>query len=403
MNELTPEQEIHARWQRFTGLLAERLPEAEGAFIFSRLNIFYFTGTSANGVFWLPAEGEPVLFCRRGLERAEIESPVKNIVRFNSYRDIAQALADHADNRPEKIAAEMNGLSWLLSNSLVKHLASVSFLPADRLIAMSRAKKSGWELQHLRQAGKKHNKCLTGLLVPHLHEGITELEIAHRISDIYFSEGHNGVLRMDTFGEEYFQGHIAMGDSANYPSFINGPVGLHGVNPAVPFMGSAEVAWRPGSSLIIDNGFTICGYQTDKTQVYWLGARETIPGHVRDAHDFCVAMQATIAEQLKPGAIPEDLWQQCLAIVAKSDWQEGFMGLGSNKVSFIGHGIGLAIDEYPVLANGFDQPLEEGMVLAIEPKIGIPGTGMVGTENTFEVSRNGGKSLTGEHNEIITV
>lgn len=79
------------------------------------------------------------------------------------------------------------------------------------------------------------------------------------------------------------------------------------------------------------------------------------------------------------------------------------MGLGRNKVEFVGHGIGLVIDEYPVLAKGFDLPLEEGMVLAIEPKIGIPGIGMVGTENTFEVTATGGQSLTGSHYDIITI
>ena len=72
------------------------------------------------------------------------------------------------------------------------------------------------------------------------------------------------------------------------------------------------------------------------------------------------------------------------------------MGLPENKVGFVGHGIGLAVDEYPVLAKGFDQPLEEGMVMAVEPKVGLQGLGMVGIENTFEVTKGGGKSLTGE-------
>ncbi|HER62355.1 MAG TPA: M24 family metallopeptidase, partial [Desulfobacteraceae bacterium] len=78
-------------------------------------------------------------------------------------------------------------------------------------------------------------------------------------------------------------------------------------------------------------------------------------------------------------------------------------GYGKNKVSFVGHGIGLAIDEYPALAKGFDLPIEEGMTLAVEPKIGIPGFGMVGVENTFEVTTGGGKCLTGEAFDIITV
>lgn len=403
MNKYTPTEEINSRWKRYKELIRQYLPQAEGAFIFSRLNIFYFTGTFVNGVFWLPIEGEPVLFCRRGAERAEIETPIKNIVQFNSYRDIEQTFTDLAITLPTKIATEMNGLPWSLSNSLIKYLPNAEFIPSDKLIAITRAKKSEWELQLLREAGKKHNKCLTQLLPPFLHEGINELQISHRISDIFYSEGHNGVLRMETFGEEAFLGHIAVGDSANYPSVFNGPVGLRGAHPAVPFMGAEEIKWYSGSPLTIDNGFTIGGYQTDKTQVYWLGNKNTITEPIKSAHNFCVEMQAMIAEQLKPGSTPSNLWNQCVQITSKSPWESGFMGLGNNKVSFVGHGIGLAIDEYPVLANGFDLPLEEGMVLAIEPKIGIPGIGMVGTENTFEVTPNGGKALTGNNYEIVTI
>jgi Xaa-Pro aminopeptidase len=400
---ITPATEIYSRWKRYREFFSKHLPQCEGSFVFSRLNIFYFTGTFANGVLWLPAEGEPILFCRRGAERAEIETPIDNIIQFTSYGDLESTFMNLAIDVPSKVAAEMNGLSWSLSNSLMKHLPSIEFIPCDKLIAVTRATKSEWELQFLREAGQKHNKCLTLLLPPLLYEGINELEISHRISEIFFSEGHNGVLRMETFGEEAFLGHIAAGESANYPSVFNGPVGLRGTHPAVPFMGSEEIKWTSGSPLTIDNGFMFGGYQTDKTQVYWLGKRTDIPDPIQNAHNFCIEMQARLAEQLCPGAIPGNLWNQCEEIVSRSPWPDGFMGLGSNKVDFVGHGIGLAIDEYPVLANGFDLPLEEGMVLAIEPKIGIPGLGMVGTENTFEVTADGGKPLTGSNYEIITV
>ena len=301
------------------------------------------------------------------------------------------------------VGAEMNGLSWALSNSLTKHLSSHQFFPADKLIAMTRAKKSEWERGIMREAGSKHAKCLTKLLPPFLHDGISELEICHKISELYFSEGHHGILRMENYGEEAFLGHISVGDSANYPSVFNGPVGLRGVHPATPHMGSAEVRWTTGKPLIIDNGFTLAGYMTDKTQVYWLGEKENMPANAIEAHNFCINLQNQIAGLLMPGTLPSKIWSHCLAQVELSGWSEGFMGCGKNKVFFVGHGIGLAIDEYPVLADGFDLPLEEGMTLAIEPKIGIPGFGMVGVENTFEVTTDGGKCLTGKDFDIIAV
>ncbi|MFZ5774436.1 MAG: M24 family metallopeptidase [Thermodesulfobacteriota bacterium] len=403
MNNHTPADEIASRLNRFQALLQQYLSQAEGSLVFSRLNIFYFTGSFANGVLWLPREGKPILFCRRGIERAAIESSVEVIVPFNSYGDIPKTFNEYGLSQPSTIAAEMGGLPWALANSLLKYLPEVKFQPADRLIAMTRAKKSEWELRIIREAGARHDKCLTQLLPPLLQEGINELEISHRLSELFFAQGHHGILRMETFGEEAYLGHIAVGDSANYPSVFNGPVGLRGAHPAVPFMGAEEVCWTAGYPLTIDNGFTLAGYHTDKTQVYWLGSRSSIPDHLQAAHDFCVELLARIAAQLRPGAIPSSIWRECEELALQSAWADGFMGLGNNKVRFVGHGIGLAIDEYPVLAKGFDQPLEEGMVLAIEPKIGISGLGMVGTENTFEVTAEGGKSVSGSNYDIITI
>ncbi len=403
MAEYTPAAEIESRCERYRALLQQYLPECEGALVFSRLNLYYFTGTLATGVLWLPIEGDSLLFCRKGVERAKIESPLKDILPFNSYKDIRGAFEDFSIPLPSKIAAEMNGLPWSLSKSLLKHLAGVEFVSGDKLIAMVRAVKSEWELQILSEAGKRHDQCLTRLLPPCLHGGMSELEISHKISELSFSLGHNGILRMDAFGEETFLGHIAIGQSANYPSFFNGPVGLRGTHPAAPFMGSAEVRWEPGSPLTIDCGFMLDGYQTDKTQVYWLGDKGSIPKDIQRAHDFCLEIQAQVAGRLKPGVKPSELWKQCEEEASQSPWSAGFMGLGNNKVNFVGHGIGLAIDEYPVIANGFDLPLEEGMVLAIEPKVGLPGVGMVGIENTFEVTRDGGMAITGEEYDIITI
>lgn len=403
MNDIVSLQELTSRWDRCRNLLQQFIPQAQGILVFSRLNIYYFSGSFANGVFWLPLSSDPVLFCRRGDERAKIDSPLNHIYPFRSYSDIETILNELGSSMPEVVAAEMNGLSWALSNSLIKHLSAHKFVPADRIIGICRAKKSEWELNILREAGSRHARCLTELLPPFLHDGITELEICHKVSEIFFSEGHHGILRMENYGEEAFLGHISVGESANYPSFFNGPVGLRGVHPAIPHMGSADVKWTKGKPLTIDNGFTLAGYMTDKTQVYWLGDRKGLPVNAIEAHDFCINLQNRIAELLRPGILPGEIWKHCLAKVERSEWRDGFMGLGKNKVFFVGHGIGLAIDEYPVLANGFDLPLEEGMTLAIEPKIGISGFGMVGVENTFEVTTDGGKCLTGDNFDILCI
>ena len=301
MNDIIPAQELASRWDRCKKLLQQFIPQAQGLLVFSRLNIYYFSGSFANGVFWLPLSGEPVLFCRRGEKRAKIESPIDHIYPFKSYSEIEAILDDLGFSLPKLVAAEMNGLSWALANSLTKHLSTHRFVPADKIIGMSRAKKSEWELSIIREAGSRHAKCLTELLPPFLHDGISELEICHKISELFFAEGHLGILRMENYGEEVFLGHISVGDSANYPSVFNGPVGLRGVHPAAPYMGSAAVKWTKGKPLIIDNGFTLAGYMTDKTQVYWLGDRENMPVNALKAHNFCIDLQHQVAKLLRPG------------------------------------------------------------------------------------------------------
>jgi len=220
LNDSISAKELASRWDRCRILLRQLVPQAQGILVFSRLNIYYFTGTFANGVFWLPLSGEPVLFCRRGDERAKIDSPINRIFPFRSYKDIETILVDLGCSLPEVVAAEMNGLSWTLANNLTKHLSPRQFVFADKIIGMCRAAKSEWELSILREAGAKHERCLNRLLPPFLHSGISELAICHKISELFFSEGHLGILRMENYGEEVFLGHISVGDSANYPSGV---------------------------------------------------------------------------------------------------------------------------------------------------------------------------------------
>ena len=113
-------------------------------------------------------------------------------------------------------------------------------------------------------------------------------------------------------------------------------------------------------------------------------------------------IQDTVASLLKTGAIPSQIYESIIAELEPS-FLENFMGYGNRKVHFLGHGIGLEIAEHPVIAKGFDNPLEEGMVIAVEPKKGIKGVGMVGTENTFVVTSDGGRSITGNHPGLMQV
>ncbi len=400
--EKMEEKEVARRVERLRGLWEKECSDCQGVFIFSRLNIYYFTGTWANGLLFIPFEGEPVLMCRRGELRARLESPLKNIVSFKSFGQVETILHDFDIPLPKFIGVEKTGISWALAELLQQRVIGRDFVAIDQLIARTRAVKSQWEIRKMELAGQRHHQGLYHLLPQKIKPGMTEREVSIKVWEIFFALGHHGMMRMQNCGEEIFLGHVAAGESANYPSVFNGPVGLRGQHPAVVHMGYAGKVWREDEPLTVDVGFCLEGYQTDKTQVYF--PEKWKPGpEVVDAHKVCIEVQQFLAENLKPGAVPARLYEQSLKIAEKSGFSEGFMALGVNKVKFVGHGIGLAIDEYPVIARGFDEPLEENMVLALEPKIGLPGIGMVGVENTFLVTKNGGRCLTGQQYDPVLV
>ena len=393
--ERIPGLELAQRHAQLRAALAIHAPEAEGLMAFSRLGIYYLTGALAPGVVWVPREGEPVLLLRRGAERARLESPLEHILAFRSFGDLPGLAAGTGSPLGKTVAAELGGVSWALGNILAAKLPEVRFVSGDAILAMAQSRKTDWELAKMRLAGARHRACLEQIIPSRVRPGMTEREISHVCWEVFFEHGHCGIMRMGTPSEEIFLGHVAAGDSGNYPSAFDGPLGLRGEHPAAPVMGYPGQVWQQGQPLALDVGFSLEGYLTDKTQVLWAGSEGSIPSEVRRAHDFCVKVQQWVAARLSPEHAPSELYAHCVEWAAREGFAEGFMALAPNTVRFIGHGIGLAIDGWPVIAKGFDEPFEVGQAMAVEPKIGIPGVGMVGVENTFEVTSMGGRCLTG--------
>ncbi len=401
--EKLPLEEMQNRHSACIHLCQKIQPHAGGMLFFSRLSIYYMTGSFADGVLWLPVQGEPLLFVHRGQERVALESHLTHVHAMPHWKDIPHLCQELGSPLSPTLAAEMSALPWNMAKDVQQALPQHNFVAGDAILLQARSRKSAWELNKMRIAGARHHEGVFTLLPQRMQAGMSERELAILSWDVFFSLGHSGMNRMGHFGEECFLGHIAVGDNGNYPSHFNGPLGLKGEHPAVPYMGHSKALWEKNQILAMDIGYALEGYHTDKTQVYFSGKLQDMPSVARKAHEACMEIQQRAAEQLRPGAIPSEIWNDAKARAVKWGIDEGFMGLGGNKVPFLGHGIGLVIDEFPVIASRFDAPLEEGMTIALEPKVGISGLGMVGVENTFEVTPNGGISLTGEDYEIIEV
>lgn len=396
-------EELRSRHARCRSLLEQFAPGAKGLLVFNRVNIYYFTGTPCNGVFWLPLEGEPVLMAKRSLERALADSPLPNIVPYRSFKDIPGILEGLGQNLPAVAAAEQSSLPWAMADQLQKQLSSTRFVSGDTALARLRAVKSPYELEKMRMAGARHNESLISLVPAAVRPGMTELDIARRLLDIFISQGHAGTTRLQSYGEESFSGTVAVGENSLVPGHNSFSHGYRGLHPAVPFLGSPTAVWQPGGLLGLDNAFSWQGYLTDITQVYFAGKESGIPAPVRKAQDVCLEVEAVVCGSMRAGAVPSELYAMALEIVEKYGYTDSFMGVGSSKAGFLGHGIGLFQDEWPVLAKRFDDPLEEGMIIAVEPKIAVPGFGMTGTENTWEIRDTGAVSITGAPRTIICV
>ena len=121
------------------------------------------------------------------------------------------------------------------------------------------------------------------------------------------------------------------------------------------------------------------------------------------AYDVAEQVLRATEARLQPGVIAEHLYLLALDQVQEAGLSAHFMGYGADQVKFLGHGIGLEIDELPVLAKGFKYPLAPGMVIAIEPKFTFPGRGVVGIEDTYLITDNGYEKLTISREGILRV
>lgn len=398
--ERLPLAEIQARHARCREILATRLPRAGGILVTGTPNLYYMTGTSANGLFWLPLAGEPVLAVRKGLERAKLESPLETIVPFRSYKELPGIFVENGVPLPASIAVDQAGVSWEQGRMLADRLPGIELLPADAVLARTRALKSELELIKMRESCKRLGLSLTELSA-RIRPGMSEYTVSRILWDIMLSLGHAGLFPTGLHGSTIQLGHICAGDNGNHPSAYDGPLGIRGAHPSSPVMGHPESLWNKGQILAVDTGFNFEGYISDKTRLHFAGPAKDIPASVQKAQDAAMHIAERTAEMLKPGAIPAEIYTLSLDIARKTGFAETYMGAGDNQVRFLGHGIGLTISEWPVFARGFAEPLQAGMTVALEPKIALPGIAMVGVENTFEITENGAVSLTGNCNGIL--
>ena len=396
MSEKTPASELHSRMASFCKIMDQQNPDWKMAMIFSKVNLLYFTGSMSEGMLIIERERGATYWVRRSYDRAVMESEFADIKPMGSYRDAAQIYT----KIPTEVYLETEFVPLAMFNRVQKHFPFQSFKALDFQLSITRAVKSVWELSFMEKAGQIHQRVLEEKVPAMLREGMSEADLAAELYEVMVKEGHQGTARFAMHDTDIVVAQLGFGESSLIPTNFDGPGGNRGLNAAVPSLGSRERKLKKGDLVFVDMGVGVNGYHSDKTTTYMFGT--PLPKEVQQIHQQCVAVHNRVAEMLKPGNTPEAIYESIMDGLTP-EFQQNFMGFGKRQVKFLGHGIGLTVDELPVLAKGFKMPLQENMVFAVEPKKGIEGIGMVGIENTFVVTTNGGRCITGNNPGLILV
>jgi Xaa-Pro aminopeptidase len=187
-----------------------------------------------------------------------------------------------------------------------------------------------------------------------------------------------------------FLGSVLSGPSATRPTFHQAVMGGWGLSPAMPHGASRRRIGR-GEPVAVDLTGVHMGYISDETRTFSVGP---LPEELREGQHAAQEILREVVRELRPGIQNTRPWERAAALAQELGVAEGFMGVGRERMRFIGHGVGLELDELPVLSEGSPGTVPDGATVAIEPKIVYPGVGVLGEENTYLVAKDGTRQLT---------
>jgi Xaa-Pro aminopeptidase len=382
------QSELQTRWQKIQQKI--KAEQADGCLISTNVNLLYALGRVINGYAYLPAEGDALVFIRRPEGFSE-----NNYFYISRLEQAVDILKEKGIAPPQKLlveSGEMTHEDWL---RVQKALQAQEMRNATTLLRQVRSIKTPYEIEQVRESARLQSLAYTQ--IPTLYRsGMTDHEFSVEIERNARLLGNLGIFRIFGQSMEIFMGSVLAGENAAAPSPYDFALGGAGMSSVLP-IGHSGKPLQQGNSVMVDVNGNYTGYISDLTRTFSIGK---LPKEAYFAHDVAIEIQNRLAEMGKAGAVCEDLYLESLRIADRHGLSNCFMGL-SQKAKFVGHGIGLVINELPVLANKAKDVLQENMTIAVEPKFIINGVGAVGVEDTFIVHKNGMERITSSPQEII--
>ena len=392
--QIVPHDELRARVERFQRAL--QVANLDGALITHNTGLYYLAGTIQPSQLYIPTSGEPLLMVRRNEERICVESPWP-VIPLRSFRNLSDTLAVRGP-LPQRIGIELDMMPVLTFRRYEQALPGVEWQDVGGVLRAQRSIKTPWEIQKIR-AVQPLARAMLSAIPDLLDAGQTEVEFSGRLEAYARARGHQGRAWLRAYNSEMFWGHIIAGPSGSIGSFFDSPNGGWGLNPAKPD-GPGERVIRHGMPVLVDYVAAHGGYNLDQSRTAVVGQ---LPAELETAYAATVRVQNAVIAAARPGVFGSELFDLAKEVAEREGISDGFGGRGDNQARFVGHGIGIEIDELPLLAAGWGEPLEPGMVFALEPKYVHPTLGIVGLENSWLVTEEGVERLTPEGDEIIRV
>lgn len=350
-------------------------------------NKYYLTGRVYAGYAYIPLAGEPIYFVKR-----PVALDGDGVVYFRRLEEIAATIGL---NVPETIGLELDTLPWSMAERLRSLFPESGLKNASTLMRRVRAVKTPREIEMIAESGVRHSAVYSH--IPSLYvEGMSDHELQVEIERTSRLAGCLGQFRISGDSMELYMGNVLAGENADAPSPYDFAMGGAGLDPSLPVGASGDII-RPGNTVMVDMNGNYNGYMTDMTRVFSLGH---IPEKALEAHRCSIDIHRELCSMMRPGVEAKALWEKAEKMVTDRGLNTWYMG-HRQHAGFIGHGLGIEINELPVIAPRSRDVLAEGNVIALEPKFVIPHVGAVGIENTYVIRADGPECLTRSPEEII--
>lgn len=359
------------------------MSDMDAMLVASPTNLFYLAGGIYRGYVYIPADGEVIYFL---IPPSDSNCPqVRHIHKPEMIPDI---LRKEGYDIPGHIGLEFQDLIYSEAERLKKVFAGAVAEDCTPVLRRARMVKTPFEIRMMRQDGLRQAAVYSQ--IKHCYrEDMTDLEFQIEIERVLRRAGCLGYLRAAGSRMQLNMGSVLSGANADAPSPYDFSMGGAGTDPSLPVGASGEIM-KPGVAVMVDMNGGFNGYQTDMTRCWTVG---DVPELAHRAHQCSIDILNDLTDFARPDVKISDIYTRAEELAAEAGLKDYFMG-HRHKVRFIGHGVGIELNEQPVImARNFD-PLLRNMTLAIEPKFVIPEVGAVGVENTYLVTDSGLENLT---------